>query len=110
MRCIFIIVTIFFVCLSSLPLFAAETTRPDQSLVCPRAVSVEVTMRTAGPISGWEAIPAKSTFTLAITENAVRNNSMICHYTNGTVDYNLAKLFPKGKNCFLAPNQSFMCQ
>jgi len=110
MRCTLVFLTVFFVCLSSLPLFAAETARTEQSLVCPRAVTVEVIIKAAEQVSGWETIPAKSTFTLAIKQNAVRNSSMICHYTNGTVDYNLAKIFPKGKNCFLAPNQSFVCQ
>lgn len=109
MRCVFIVLTVCFVCLLSLTLSAGEKAK-EQSLVCPRSLSVEVTIKTQGQITGWEAIPAKSTFTLAITENVVKNNSMICHYTNGTVDYNLAKAFPKGKNCFLAPNQSFVCQ
>jgi hypothetical protein len=109
MRCVFIVLTVCFVCLSSLTLFAGEKAK-EQSLVCPRSISVEVTIKTQGQITGWEAIPAKSTFTLAITENVVRGNSLICHYTNGTVDYNLAKAFPKGKTCFLGPNQSFVCQ
>ena len=110
MRCALVIATVLCTGLSFVSLFAAEPAKLDQSLICPRSLTVEVAIKTAVPVSDWEAIPAKSTFTLAIKENAVRNNSMICHYTNGTVDYNLAKLFPKGKNCFLAPNQSFRCQ
>ncbi|MEN6617458.1 MAG: hypothetical protein ABFD12_12955 [Syntrophorhabdus sp.] len=90
--------------------FAADTVKTGQSYSCPRSIAVEVTMKSPSAASGWEAIPAKSTFTLAITENAVRGEAMICHYTNGTVDYNLAKSFPKGKTCYLAPNQGFMCQ
>lgn len=110
MRYTLVIVTVFFVCLSGMSLFAADTAKSDQPVSCPRSVTVEVTIKATGSVGGWEAIPAKSTFTLAIKENAVKNHSMICHYTNGTVDYNLAKVFPKGKNCFLAPSQSFMCQ
>ncbi len=109
MKRIFITLVVCFVCLSSVPLIAAEKAK-EQSLVCPRSVSVEVAIRSHGQVSDWEAIPAKSTFTLAIKENAIRNDSLICHYSNGTVDYNLAKLFPKGKKCYLGPNQSFICQ
>lgn len=98
------------VCLSSVALFAAEQAKPGEPYTCPLAVSVEVVMKTAGAVNGWDAMPARSTFTLAIKENAVRANSMICHYTNGTVDYNLTKVFPKGKICYLAQGQSFMCQ
>jgi hypothetical protein len=110
MRCALVIVTVLCIGLFSVSLFAAEQAKSDQSLICPRSLTVEIAIRTIAPVSGWEAIPAKSTFTLAIKENVVRDNSMICHYTNGTVDYNLAKVFPKGKNCLLAPNQSFRCQ
>lgn len=109
MRCACIVLTVCFICLSSIASFAAEKAK-EQSLVCPRSIEVEVTMKARGQVSGWEAIPATSTFTLAIIENVIRNDSLICHYTNGTVDYNLAKLFPKGKKCFLGPNQSFVCQ
>lgn len=107
MRYVVIALTLCCLCLASLPLFAAEATQP---LACPRSVTVEVTIKAPTPVSGWEAAPAKSTFTLAVKESAVRNDLMICHYTNGTVDYNLAKVFPKGKKCFLAQNQSFVCQ
>ena len=107
MRYAVIALTICWLCLTALPLFAADST---QSLACPRSITVEVTIKAQTPVAGWEAAPAKSTFTLAVKENAVRNAVMICHYTNGTVDYNLAKVFPKGKNCFLAQNQSFVCQ
>lgn len=109
MRCVAAVLTVCFICLSSAALFAAETAK-EQSLACPRSIAVEVAIKAHGQISGWEAPPAKSTFTLAITESVVRNNSLICHYSNGTVDYNLAKAFPKGKKCFLGPNQSFVCQ
>ena len=109
MRCVVVVLTVCFVCLSSAALFAGEKAK-EQSLVCPRSIAVDVTIKTQGQISGWEAPPAKSTFTLAISENVVRNNSLICHYSNGTVDYNMVKLFPKGKTCFLGPNQSFVCQ
>jgi hypothetical protein len=110
MRRTVLVLIVFFVCLSSVSLFAAEQAKPGEPYTCPRAVSVEVVIKTAGAVNGWDAMPARSTFTLAIKENAVRANSMICHYTNGTVDYNLTKAFPKGKICYLAPNQSFMCQ
>ena len=108
MRYTLIALVLFFVCLSGISL-AADTAKSDQ-VVCPRTITVEVLIKTTGAVSGWEAIPAKSTFTLTAKESVVRNNSLICHYTNGTVDYNIARAFPKGKNCFLAPNQSFMCQ
>ncbi len=110
MKRIFVVAVVFFVCLLAVSLYAAEPARPGESYVCPRAVNVEVGIRAAGTVTGWDAIPARSTFTLAIKENAVRGSSMICHYTNGTVDYNITKAFPKGKTCYLAPGQSFMCQ
>ena len=109
MRYVLVVLSVCFICASSVALFAAETVK-EQSLVCPRSIAVEVAIKAQGQISGWEAPPAKSTFTLAITENAVKSNSLICHYSNGTVDYNLVTLFPKGKKCFLAQNQSFVCQ
>jgi hypothetical protein len=100
---------IFLVCLSSISAFAADAPISGQSYACPRSVAVEVTIKTDSPVSGWETIPAKSTFTLAIKENAVQRDAMICHYSDGTVDYNIAKASPKGKTCHIAPNQSFMC-
>ena len=100
---------IFLACLSTVSAFAADPAMSGQSYACPGSVSVEVAIQTGSPVNGWEAIPAKSTFILAIKENAVKNGAMICHYTNGTVDYNIAKVFPKGKTCHLAPKQSFMC-
>jgi hypothetical protein len=110
MRRVFVLSIVFLVCFVAVSSFAADTARPGESYACPRAVNVEVGIKAAGSVTGWEAMPARSTFTLAIKENAVRGNTMICHYTNGTVDYNLTKVFPKGKTCYLAPNQSFMCQ
>jgi len=77
---------------------------------CPRSIAVDVTIKTASAIGGWDSMPAQSRFTLAIKESAVRGNSMICNYTNGTVDYNLTRVFPQGKTCYIAPSQSFMCQ
>jgi len=100
----------FFLFFAALSCFAAEPAKPGEPYACPRAVNAEVLIRTAGQVTGWDAIPARSTFTLAIKENAVRGTTMICHYTNGTVDYNLTKAFPKGKTCYIAPGQSFMCQ
>jgi phosphoribosylformimino-5-aminoimidazole carboxamide ribonucleotide (ProFAR) isomerase len=108
MRCICTIVIVCLICLSSVASFATEKAK-EQSLACPRSIAVDVTIVTQGQISGWDAIPAKSTFTLAIKENAIQNESLICHYTDGTVQYNLAKTFPKNKKCFLGPNQSFIC-
>ena len=109
MRRAFIALTVCFVFLSPLALCAAETAK-GESFACPRSLSVEVMIKTQGEVNGWAAIPAKSTFTLAIKENVIQNDSLVCHYSNGTVDYNLAKLFPKGKKCFLGPNESFICQ
>jgi len=110
MRRAFVLLIVFFVCFGIVSVFAAEPGKSGEPYACPRAVMVEVAMRTAGPVSGWDAIPAQSRFTLAIKENAVRGTTMICHYTNGTVDYNLTKAFPRGKTCYIAPSQSFMCQ
>ena len=107
MRGIVILLTVCSALLSGIPLFAADTAKSDQFVTCPGTVNVEVEIKATTAIGGWAAIPAKSTFSLSIKEGVVKNTSMICHYTNGTVDYNLAKPFPKGKVCFLAPGQSF---
>lgn len=110
MKRVFVLSIMFFVCFVAVSSFAAEPAKPGEPYACPRAVNVEVGIKTGGSVSGWDAVPARSTFTLAIKENTVRGSTMICHYTNGTVDYNLTKVFPRGKACHMAPNQSFMCQ
>jgi hypothetical protein len=110
MRRAFVLSILLFLCFAAVSSFAADETKTGEPFACPRAVNVEVGIKTAGSVTGWDAIPARSTFTLAIKEGAVRGTTMICHYTNGTVDYNLTRVFPKGKTCHIAPNQSFMCQ
>jgi len=110
MRRAFVLSILLSVCFAAGSSFAAGEAKTGEPFVCPRAVNVEVGIRTTGGTTGWEAIPARSTFTLAIKESAVRGSTMICHYTNGTVDYNLTRAFPKGKTCHIAPNESFMCQ
>jgi len=110
MRRAFVLSIALSLCFAAVSSFAADQGKAGEPFVCPRAVNVEVGIRTAGGVTGWDAIPARSPFTLALKESAVRGSTMICHYTNGTVDYNLTRAFPKGKTCHLAPNQSFMCQ
>lgn len=110
MRRAFVLSILLSVCFAAFSSFAADEAQAAEPFVCPRAVNVEVGIKTTGAATGWDAIPARSIFTLAIKESAVRGTTMICHYTNGTVDYNLTRAFPKGKTCHLAPNQSFMCQ
>ncbi len=115
MKRTFILTVVLFACFGVVSAFAAETGKargkqPGQAIQCPRSISVDVTMRTAAAVSGWDSIPARSKFTLSIKENVVRGSSMICHYSNGTVDYNIHKVFPKGKTCYIAPDQSFVCQ
>ncbi len=110
MKRTFVLTVVIFVFCSVISVFAAEPGKKGQMFPCPRSIAVDVTIKTASAIGGWDSMPAQSRFTLAIKEGAVRGNSMICHYTNGTVDYNLTRVFPQGKTCYIAPSQSFMCQ
>lgn len=116
MKKTFVIAIALFICFGVVSGFAAETVKPQagqqqgQAVQCPRNITVDVTIKTASQEAGWDSIPARSRFTLAVKESAVRNKAMFCHYSNGTVDYNIHRAFPKGKTCYIAPDQSFMCQ
>ena len=111
MKKMFILAIVLFFCFGVSAGFAAEQVKQQgQTLLCPRSIAVDVTIRTSSAAGGWDAVPAHSRFTLAVKENVVRGNTMICHYTNGTVDYNLSRVFPKGRTCYIAPDQSFVCQ
>lgn len=115
MKRTFVLTVAIFVCFGVVPGFAAEAgktqgVQPGQAIQCPRSITVDVTIKTASAEAGWDSIPARSRFNLAVKESAVRNKAMFCHYSNGTVDYNIHKVFPKGKTCYIAPDQSFMCQ
>ncbi|HOW53528.1 MAG TPA: hypothetical protein PLR60_02645 [Syntrophorhabdaceae bacterium] len=114
MRRTFILTAAFFICFGTAAAgFAGETGKPQQqspTFSCPRSIAVDVTIKTSAAVAGWDSIPAQSKFSLSIKENAVRGNAMFCHYSNGTVDYNIHRVFPKGRTCYIAPNQSFICQ
>lgn len=115
MRRIFVFMVVLFACFGIASGFAAETGKSQgkqqsPTFSCPRGIAVDVTIKTSAAVAGWDSIPAQSKFSLSIKENAVRGNAMICHYSNGTVDYNIHRVFPKGRTCYIAPNQSFMCQ
>lgn len=117
MKRTFILAVAFFICFGiAVAGFAGETGKPQgrqqqsPTFSCPRSIAVDVTIKTSAAVAGWDSIPAQSKFSLLIKENAVRGNAMICHYSNGTVDYNIHRVFPKGMTCYIAPNQSFMCQ